>query len=76
MPLETLTFTMPNYGFKYQFVAPSAKAILVTVVVDDMKTIVGLVVLGIPLTVIKMLERLTESSEVRSSCLPAFKVSK
>jgi hypothetical protein len=54
MPLTTLTFTMPNYGFKSQFVAPYAKAILVTAVLNDMKTIVGLVVLGIPLTAIKM----------------------
>jgi hypothetical protein len=57
MPLTTLTFTMPNYGFKSQFVAPYAKAILVTAVLNDMKTIVGLVVLGLPLTAIKMLER-------------------
>jgi hypothetical protein len=52
MPLTSLTFTTPNYGL-----APYAKAILVTVVLNDMKTIVGLVVLGIPLTATKILGR-------------------
>ena len=56
MPLTTLTFTMPNQGFRSQFVAPYSKAILVTVVFDEMKSIVALVVLGIPLTAIRTLE--------------------
>jgi hypothetical protein len=57
MPATTLTFTMPNQGFRSQFVAPYAKAILVTAILDDAQSLVGLVVLGIPRTAIKTLER-------------------
>jgi hypothetical protein len=56
MPVTTLSFTMPNEGFRSQYVAPYSKAVLVTVILDDAKCIVAMVVLGIPLTAIRRLE--------------------
>jgi hypothetical protein len=55
--LSTVTFTMRNEGFRSQYVAPYSKAILVTAVLDEARCIVAMVVLGIPLTAIKTLER-------------------
>jgi hypothetical protein len=57
MALTTVTFTMRNEGFRSQYVAPYSHAILVTAVLDDAKCITAMVVLGIPLTAIKTLER-------------------
>jgi hypothetical protein len=50
MAVTTLTFTMRNEGFRSQYVAPYSKAVLITVVLDEARCIVAMVVLGIPLT--------------------------
>ena len=57
MALTTLTFTMRNEGFQSPYVAPYSKAVLITAVLDEARYIVAMVVLGIPLTAIKTLER-------------------
>jgi hypothetical protein len=57
MAVTTLTFTMRNEGFRSQYVAPYSKAVLITVVLDEARCIVAMVVLGIPLTAVKTLER-------------------
>jgi hypothetical protein len=48
---------MRNEGFRSQYVAPYSKAVLITAVLDEANCIVAMVVLGIPLTAIKTLER-------------------
>jgi DMSO reductase anchor subunit len=57
MALTTLTFTMRNEGFRSQYVAPYSKAVLITAVLDEAQCIVAMVVVGIPLTAIRSLER-------------------
>ena len=48
---------MRNEGFRSQYVAPYSKAVLITVGLDEARCIISMIVLEIPLTVIKTLER-------------------
>jgi hypothetical protein len=48
---------MRNEGFRSQYVAPYSKAVLITAVLDEAQCIAAMVVVGIPLTAVKTLER-------------------